>query len=60
MIMLSISGYNLYRRDRNKYGGVAFYVQNHISVKVRDDMCNEVEVLWLQVNLPKLVQIINI
>ena len=35
--------------------GVAFYVQNHLPVKVRKDiMYDEIEVLSLQVNLPHI------
>ena len=41
---LGIQGYNLYRKDRNRYGGGdTFYVQNHLPVKVREDImydCN--------------------
>lgn len=50
---MGIQGYNLYRKDRNRYGGgVALYVQNHLPVKVREDiMYDEIEVLWLQINL---------
>lgn len=49
---LEMKLYNLYRNDRGRYGGgIAFYVQNQILVKVREDiMCKEIEVLWLQVN----------
>lgn len=36
---VSMQGYNLYRMDRTKDGGgVAFYVQNHIPLKVREDI----------------------
>ena len=53
---VGIQGYNLYTKDRNRYGGgVAFYVQNHLPVKVRKDiMYDEIEVLSLQVNLPHI------
>jgi hypothetical protein len=49
-----IHGYNIYRKDRNaKGGGVAVYIQNHIPVKLREDlMLNAVEGKWLQVHLP--------
>ena len=48
--------YNVYRKDRNANGGgVAVCIQNHIPVKLRDDlMLNTVEVIWLQVHLPHL------
>lgn len=46
--------YNIYKKDRNRYGGgVAIYIQNHIPVKIRQDlMAVDVEALWLQVQLP--------
>ena len=55
-----VEGYNLYRKDRNVYGGgVACYVQCHIPVKIREDiMCKEIEVLWLQINLPYIKSIL--
>lgn len=51
---LEISGYNIYRNDRNRYGGgVAFYVQNHVPVKIRMDMMQyNIEILWLHAYLP--------
>lgn len=51
---VSIQGYNILRKDRNRHGGgVAIYIQNHIPVKIRNDlMPNSVEALWLQVHLP--------
>ena len=34
---------------------MAIYIQNHIPVKLREDlMLNIVEVIWLQVHLPPL------
>lgn len=53
---LNIQGYNIYRRDRNTYGGgVAIYIQNHIPVSVREDLLStEIEALWLQVHVPHL------
>lgn len=36
---VEIQGYNIFRYDRNKYGGgVAFYIQNHLPVKIRTDL----------------------
>lgn len=36
---LFIEGYNLYRRDRNAYGGgLAVYIQSHIPLKIRYDL----------------------
>ena len=57
---LYIQWYNLYRKNRNvKGGGIACYVQNHIPVKVREDiMSKEMEVFWLQVNLPHIKPIL--
>lgn len=51
---LSILGYNIFRRDRNSHGGgVAFFIQEHIAVKIRKDlMCYEIETIWLQFHLP--------
>ena len=58
--VLAIHDYNLYRKDRNaKGGGVAVHIQNHIPVKLRQDlMLNTVEVIWLQVHLPHLKPIL--
>ena len=46
--VVAIDGYNIFRKDRNVNGGdVAVYIQNHIPVKLRDDlMLNTVEVIW--------------
>ena len=55
--LLNIDGYNIYRQDRStgNWGGVAIYVQNHIPVKVRDDLLTAgVEAIWLQIQLPYL------
>ena len=56
MIVVAIQGYNIYRYNTNASGvGVAVYIQNHIPVKIREDlMLNIVEVIWLQVHLPHL------
>ena len=58
--VVAIQGYNIYRKYRNASdGGVAVYMQNHIPVKIREDlMLNTVEVIWLQVHLPHLKPII--
>ena len=41
------------RKDRN--ASAAVNIQNHIPVKLRDDlMLNTVEVIWLQVHLPHI------
>ena len=51
----ALDGYSdPYRLDRNRFGGgIAVYVQNNIPVKVRMDlMVDDIEVIWLQINLP--------
>jgi hypothetical protein len=57
---ISIHGYNMFRRDRNRYGsGVAVYSQNHIPAKQRQDlMLNGLEALWVQVHLLNLKPIV--
>lgn len=51
---LVIKGYNIYTKDRNRYGGgVAFYIQDHVPVKIWTDMMQyNIEVLWLKNYLP--------
>lgn len=58
--LLHVNGYLLYRQDRNiNGGGVAFYVQDQIPVKIRRELaCVGVEVLWLEVQLPHLKSIL--
>lgn len=58
--LLYVNGYLLYRCDRNiNGGGVAFYVQDQIPVKIRHDLgCIGVEALWLEVQLPHLKPIL--
>ena len=58
--MVAIHGYSIYQKYKNANGGgVAVYIQNHIPVKLRDDlMLNTVEVIWLQVHLPHLKSIL--
>jgi hypothetical protein len=36
--VVAIQGYNMYRKDRNVDGGVAVYIQNHIPVKIGEDL----------------------
>ena len=50
---VGISGYNIFRNDRNIFGGgVAIYIQNNIPVRVRSDlMVPGIEALWLEVHL---------
>lgn len=49
-----IKGYNIYRKDRNRYGGGgAVYAQHSIPLKICKDMIkDEIEALWLQVHIP--------
>ena len=50
---LAIHGYYIYRKYRNANGGgVAVYIQNHIPVKLREDLM--LNTVWLQVHLPLL------
>ena len=53
---LMVYGYRIFRKDRNRNGGgVAFYVQDHIPIKVRNDLMScKIEALWIQVYLPHL------
>ena len=57
---LMIEGFNIYRKDRNAYGGgICIYVQRHLPVKIRHDlMQTDIEVLWLQVHLKHLKPIL--
>lgn len=53
---VDMGGFSIYRTDRNRFGGgVAIYILDHFPVKLRHDlMVDDVEVLWLQVQLPHL------
>ena len=54
----AIHGDNIYRKDRNANGGgVAVYIQNHIPVKLRDDLM--LKIIWIQVHLPHLKPILG-
>lgn len=57
---VDMGGFSIYRTDRNRFGGgVAIYIRDHFPVKLRHDlMVDDVEVLWLQVQLPHLKPII--
>lgn len=57
---LMISGYNVYRKDRNANGGgVACYIQSHIPVLIRHDLMSlDMEVLWLQIHLTHIKPIL--
>ena len=50
---VNISGYNIFRNDRNIFGGgVAIYIQSHIPARVRSDlMVLGIEALWLEIHL---------
>lgn len=47
-------GFNMMRRDRNRYeGGVALYIQNHNCLQRRDDFCvGQADVIWVHMQLP--------
>ena len=57
---VAIQGHNIYRRDRNAYGGgVAVYIQSHNPVMLRVECyASVIEVLWLQVHLAHLMPFI--
>ena len=52
--VVSIQGYNFFRRDRDRFGGgTAFFLKEHIPAKIRNDLSrNGVEALWLQIHIP--------
>lgn len=51
---ISIQGYNIFRKDRNSFGGgVAVFVQSHIPVETKHDLIiDDIEALWVVVHLP--------
>lgn len=57
---LMIEGFNIYRKDRDAYGGRdCIYVQRHLPVRIRYDlMQSDIEALWLQVHLKHLKPIL--
>lgn len=53
---VDISGYSLFRKDRNqsKGGGVGVFVRNDIDVSRRYDLeIDDIEGIWLEITLPK-------
>lgn len=58
--LLTIDGFNIYRKDRNAYGGgICIYVQCHLPVRIRHDlMQSDIEFLWLQVHIKHLKPIL--
>ena len=64
--IVSISGYNIIRRDRKgiDHGGICMYVRDSIRFKVLHDFMNdEFEVLWMQMwpeRLPRGIQSITV
>ena len=52
---LLINGYTFIRRDRTRHGGgLGIYVRNSLKHRIVNDLLsNEVEVLWLEISLPK-------
>lgn len=55
-----ITGYDIVRRDRNKYGGgVCIYVKNNLNFKVRQDlMPDPLENIVIEINKPNAVPIL--
>jgi exonuclease III len=51
---ISIPGYKLVRSDRNRNGGgVVIYVQQHLSILVRNDLVpNNLEMICIEINQP--------
>ena len=51
---ISIPGYKLVRRDRNRNGGgVVIYVQEYLSILVRNDLVpNKLEMICIEINQP--------
>ena len=49
---ISIPGYKLVRRDRNRNGGgVVIYAQEHLSILVRNDLVpNNLEMICIEIN----------
>ena len=50
---VSIGGYNLYRKDRNRNGGgVCFYVDENLSCNRRTDLeIQDLEMIWMEVRI---------
>ena len=47
---ISIPGYSIIRKDRNRFGGgVCFYVKDTVQYCVKNDIGNGVESIWLQI-----------
>ena len=53
---VSIDGYNVFRRDRNKHGGgIALYIRNNfLATLCSEFMSDSLESLWVKVYLPYL------
>jgi len=53
---ISIDGYNIFRRDRNKHGGgIALYIRNNFPVTLCSEFISDnLESLWVKVHLPHL------
>lgn len=52
---IDIEGYNIVRRDRNKYGGgIAFYIRNTLNFSTRRDLNHEdLEILTIEIKKSK-------
>ena len=57
---VSLEGYSLFRKDRDRYGGgVAIYIQSHLPSKLcLEFMYSDVEALRVQIHLPHLKPIL--
>ena len=52
---ISISGYNIFRRDRqnNNYGGIVVYVKETVNSVRREDLESDfIEGIWLEILFP--------
>lgn len=53
---ISIDGYNIFRRDKNKHrGGIALYIRNNFPATLCSEVISDgLESLWVKVHLPHL------
>lgn len=51
---LPVEGFNVFRKDRNKFGGgVAIFVQSNIPCKLKQNLiCYDIEAIWIEVHVP--------
>ena len=49
---VSISGYNLYRADRDRHGGgILMYIDSRLQCQILPLNCHELEILWVKITL---------